>query len=81
MIPARSAKAAGSYTQEQLDEYRPAETQLGYGDWLRTKEIADFFSRTGFTLPDPESSVWSGALDYTDVQLKIVEQEGYDAHD
>ena len=69
------------FNAESVEDYTKAETQLGYGDYLRSKEIADFFSRTGFTLPDEESPVWDEALDYEDVKLKIVQQEGYNAHD
>ena len=47
----------------------------------RSKGIAGFFSRTGFALPDKGSAAYDEALDYTDVQLKIIQQEGYDAHD
>ena len=35
----------------------------------------------GFKLPDPNSPVYDQALDYQDVKLKIIQQEGYDAHD
>jgi hypothetical protein len=35
----------------------------------------------GFKLPDPNSPVYDEALDYQDVKLKIIQQEGYDAHD
>jgi hypothetical protein len=45
------------------------------------KEISDFFSRTGFALPGRDSAAYDEALDYQDVQLKIIQQEGYDAHD
>jgi hypothetical protein len=70
------------FNAEAVEEYSKAETKLGYGDYLRSTEIADFFSRTGFALPeDPESPLWDEALDYEDVKLKIVQQEGYDAHD
>ena len=52
------------------------------GDWLRSREIASFFYKHGFALPDQDNSaVLDDALDYQDVKLKIVQQEGYDAHD
>lgn len=42
----------------------------------------NFFSRTGFALPDDEDSAALGdEIDYQDVKLKIVQQEGYDEHD
>jgi len=34
-----------------------------------------------FTLPDQDSEAYDPNLDYQDVKLKIVQQEGYDAHD
>jgi hypothetical protein len=69
------------FEPEAVEEYSQAHTKLGYGDYVRSTEIADFFSRTGFALPDADSEVWDGALDYEDVKLKIVTMEGYDAHD
>jgi very-short-patch-repair endonuclease len=69
-------------TEENLKEYSKAKTQLGYGDYLRSKEVANFFSRTGFALPESgDSAIFSNNLDYEDVKLKIIQNEGYDAHD
>ena len=49
---------------------------------MRSSEIASFFFKHGFALPDQKDSiVLDDALDYQDVKLKIVQQEGYDAHD
>jgi hypothetical protein len=70
------------YTQEDVDSYKKAKTQLDLGDWMRSSEIASFFFKQGFALPDQDDSiVLVDALDYQDVKLKIVQQEGYDAHD
>jgi hypothetical protein len=70
------------YTQEDLAAYQKAKTKLGLGDWIRSREIASFFFKHGFALPDQDNSeVLNDALDYQDVKLKIVQQEGYDAHD
>jgi hypothetical protein len=70
------------YTQEDVDAYKKAKTQLDLGDWMRSSEIASFFFKHGFALPDQgDSPVLNDALDYQDVKLKIVQQEGYDAHD
>jgi len=70
------------YTQEDVDAYKKAKTQLDLGDWMRSSEIASFFFKHGFALPDQKDSiVLDDALDYQDVKLKIVQQEGYDAHD
>jgi len=69
------------YTQAGVEEFKHANTRLDYGDFTRSKEIADFFSRTGWTMPDSGSPVMDENLDYQDVKLKIVQQEGYDAHD
>ena len=40
-----------TYTQEDLDAYKKAKTQLGLGDW-RSRDIATFFFKHGFALPD-----------------------------
>lgn len=70
------------YNDGDVEAWQKAETKLGFGDYLRSVEIANFFSRTGFALPDEEdSSVLDNELDYQDVKLKIVQQEGYDEHD
>jgi hypothetical protein len=69
------------YSEEGKAEYAKAKTQLGYGDYMRSKEIAGFFDRTGFSLPDAESSLWDEVVDYDDVKLKLLQYEGYDMHD
>lgn len=69
------------YNDEDLSAYKKADTKLDYANYLRSREVADFFSRTGFGLPDPDSPVLDQALDYQDVKLKIIQMEGYDAHD
>jgi hypothetical protein len=69
------------YDEADVEEFEKADTGLDYGNWLRSKEIADFFSRTGFALPEHGSEAFDEALDYQDVELKIIQQEGYDAHD
>jgi hypothetical protein len=69
------------YTEDQKAEYSKAKTKLGYGDWLRSKEISSFFFQHGFALPGEDSDALNENLDYQDVKLKIVQQEGYDAHD
>lgn len=69
-------------TEDNLKEYSKANTKLGYGDYLRSKEIAEFFNRTGFNLPeDDDNQIYSENIDYEDVKLKIIQNEGYDAHD
>jgi hypothetical protein len=60
------------FTPAEVAEYEHANTRLDYGDWLRSREIADFFSRTGFALPEPGSPAFDGALDYEDVKLKLI---------
>jgi len=79
--PAPVGEGGREYDDDALAEYEGAKTELDYANWLRSKEIADFFSRTGFALPEAGSEAYDEALDYTDVQLKIIQQEGYDAHD
>lgn len=70
------------YNDKDVEDWEKASTKLGFGDYLRSVEIAKFFSRTGFALPDEEdSAALDEALDYQDVKLKIVQQEGYDEHD
>lgn len=66
---------------EDVAAWKKSDSHLSYGDFLRSQEIAHFFSRTGFALPAPGSPALDEALDYQDVQLKIVQQEGYDEHD
>ena len=36
---------------------------------------------SGYTLPSWDSPPWDQNLDYEDVKLKILQQEGYDYHD
>ena len=70
------------YNDEDVKAWKQAKTQLGFGDYLRSVEIARFFSRTGFALPDEDdSAALDDVIDYQDVKLKIVQQEGYDEHD
>lgn len=67
---------------DDVDEYRKAGTALSYGDYERSKEVAEFFSTRGLHLPeDPSSEIWNPDIDFEDVKLKIIQQEGYDAHD
>jgi hypothetical protein len=70
------------FNDEDVKAWKQAKTKLGFGDYLRSVEISRFFSRTGFALPDDvESAALDDAIDYQDVKLKIVRQEGYDEHD
>ncbi len=70
------------YTKEGLEEYSKADTKLNYGEYQRSKEVADFFTSRGLNLPEEASSpLYNPAIDYEDVKLKIIQQEGYDAHD
>jgi hypothetical protein len=68
-------------TQAGMEEYRRAGSQLNYGDFQRSQEITEFFARTGFDLPSPESPLWDENIDYEDVKVKMVQQEGYNLHD
>ena len=55
---------------------------LDLGGYLRSRQIARFFFTRKFHLPDQtDSPGYDPNLDYQDVKLKIVQQEGYDAHD
>ena len=45
------------YTQEDVDAYKKAKTQLDLGDWMRSSEIASFFFKHGFALPDHNDSI------------------------
>lgn len=70
------------YTEEDVEEYKQAKTQLQLGDYLRSRQIARFFFTRKFRLPTEEdSAALDSNLDYQDVKLKLVQQEGYDAHD
>ena len=69
------------YTDEDVDEYKHAKTSLSLGNYLRSRQIARFFFTRKFALPDTDSAALDENLDYEDVKLKILQQEGYDAHD
>lgn len=69
------------YDEELVKDYKESGSQLGYGDYVRSREIAEFFDRTGFDLPEEGSEVWDEATDPEDVRLKILQMEGYDRHD
>lgn len=70
------------YTEEGLEDYSKADTKLGYGDYQRSKEVAEFFSSHQLNLPeDPDSPLYDTAIDYEDVKLKVIQNEGYDMHD
>lgn len=44
--PGPVGEGGREYDDEALAEYEGADTKLDYANWLRSKEIADFFSRT-----------------------------------
>jgi len=44
--PGPVGEGGRQYDDESLAEYEGAKTDLDYANWLRSKEIADFFSRT-----------------------------------
>jgi hypothetical protein len=69
------------FTEAGLKEYKQARTDLSYSDYVRSKRISETFGKLGFNLPGPGSPLWSEGLDYEDVKLKIVQNEGYDYHD
>ena len=69
------------FTREGLEQYQKADTQLNYGNYLRSTEIANFFSRSGFTLPEAGATVWSSSVDDEDLKLRIIQNEGLDSHD
>jgi hypothetical protein len=69
------------YTEEDQAEYRSSGSKLDYGDWMRSKEISEFFASSGYRMPEQDSEAWAGNIDYEDIKLKILQQEGYDYHD
>jgi hypothetical protein len=69
-----------SYEYESGGSHTQRAGTLDLGDYLRSRSIARFFTRK-FSLPDSDSPAYDPNLDYQDVKLKIVQQEGYDAHD
>jgi hypothetical protein len=79
--PPELGQGGRPYTEEGLAAFSQAKTRLGYGDFMRSSEIAEFFHRTGFHLPDASSDAWDDVVDYEDVKLKIIQNEGYDMHD
>ena len=51
-------------------------------DYLRSQAISRFFFTRKFHLPtEDDSATLDPNLDYQDVKLQIVQQEGYDLHD
>ena len=44
--PGPVGEGGREYDDDALAEYEGAKTDLDYANWLRSKEIADFFSRT-----------------------------------
>jgi hypothetical protein len=44
--PGPVGEGGREYDDDALAEYEGAKTELDYANWLRSKEIADFFSRT-----------------------------------
>ena len=69
------------YTEKGIKQYDKAQTDLSYADFIRSQKIAETFSALGFNIPGPGSPLWSEGLDYEDVKLKIIQDEGYDYHD
>jgi hypothetical protein len=69
------------YDQDELKDYGRSGSGLGFADYERSKEIAEFFSESGFSLPGRDAAIWDDAVDYEDVKLKIIQNEGYDMHD
>jgi hypothetical protein len=75
--------AAGRpYSKDDEEEYKTSGSKLGLGDYLRSRQIARFFFTKKYALPDSKDSpVYNPNIDYEDVKLKIINEEGYDAHD
>jgi hypothetical protein len=69
------------YTEQGVEDWKAAKTGLGYGDFIRSKEIAEFFHQNHLKLPDEDAEAFSQDVDYEDVKLKIIQQEGLDMHD
>jgi len=69
------------YTKQNLSEYQQARTDLSYADYVRSRRIAEVFNKLGYNVPGPGSPLWSEGIDYEDVKLKIIQNEGYDYHD
>jgi hypothetical protein len=68
-------------TPEKAKEYEEAKTALGFADYLRSREIANLFHRRGLHLPSPGDEILDPNIDYEDVKMKILQEEGYDYHD
>ena len=85
-VPEKVTEGGRLLTMDDLQAYQKAEksheTKLDYGNWLRSREIAGFFSRKNVRLPeDPDSPVYAENIDYEDVKAKIIQEEGLDYHD
>lgn len=85
-VPEKVTEGGRLLTAEDLAKYNESrdrkETQLNYGDWQRSNEIANFFARKNICLPeDPDSPVYDPNIDYEDLKAKIIQEEGLDYHD
>ena len=81
---------SGRFLNDDLmKQGKAGEMQFDSGSWMakapseyqRSREIADFFARKQINLPDAGSEAYSPDLDYEDVKLKILQEEGYNYHD
>jgi hypothetical protein len=69
------------YTPEDVEDYERAQTDLTYGQYVRSREIAEFFARTGWAMPEAGADAYNPAIDYEDLKVKMLMQEGYNLHD
>jgi hypothetical protein len=79
--PTKDTSEGRPYTEQDEEEFKRAKTRLKLGDYLRSRKISRFFFTRNLHLPEEGSEALDPNLDYQDVKLKIVQQEGYDAHD
>lgn len=68
-------------SEDGIRQYKKSGSGLDYGDYIRSLEIAKSFTDSDYTIPEVDSSIWSENIDYEDVKLKIIQQEGFDAKD
>jgi very-short-patch-repair endonuclease len=79
--PAPIQENGRQITKEGMAEYKSSGSKLDYGDYIRSREIAQTFTDGQYQIPDIDSPLWSENIDYEDVKLKIIQNEGYDAKD
>lgn len=75
-------ESEGYVKNHQLEQEYKHETQgsdLSYADWVRLKELKEYFK--AFKLPKPNFVGYDPRVDLEDVKLKVAQNENLDIHD